>query len=195
LFVVLAILALVSWGGAEEKAKAKATSQEKAKRQAKPPARSYTDEDLKRYKDPSQEEGAGGQPDSTGESSRADREGGSYGEEAAADEASSPEEEEMWRARAAEARGPLQEAQSRIESIQAEMADLRDKLNPMSTKYVLGGNSTAGPGAIYEVEENLRTLQTQLTDARTAAAEAERSWQSFLAEARAAGASPAWLDP
>ncbi len=71
------------------------------------------------------------------------------------------------------ARAPVQEAERRIKGIEAQIAELRDKLNPMSTNYVLGGNSTAGPGAVLEVEEQLRVLDGQLGEARTAAAEAE----------------------
>jgi hypothetical protein len=75
------------------------------------------------------------------------------------------------------------------------MAELKDRLNPMSTNYVLGGNSTAGPGAVYEVEEKLRNLENERLDAKAALAEAEKGWQQFLEEARSAGASPAWLKP
>ncbi len=210
-----AIAAVVAsgWGVADEK------DNDKAKAKAKPPARSYSDEDLKKYQEPKRDDGGGSQAGSSVESGAEEsaprqRRSREYGgtqvlpperprqsgtPTQAADPVATEEplsaEEAMWKARAAEARRLLQEAQTRIQGIEGEMADQRDKLNPMSTKYLLGGNSTAGPDAIYEVEEQLRVLEGQLVEARAAAVEAEQSWQRFLDEARAAGASPAWLNP
>lgn len=199
------------------------TSKEKDKAQgkAKPPARSYTDEDLKKYKDKPKDDSAPTEAGSEGTSSEAEasprprraREYGGYqelppappgpaekeqteaaSEPSAATEAQSPEEAD-WKARAASARRPQQEAQARIAGIESQIADLRDQLNPMSTRYVLGGNSTAGPGQIYEIEEKLRNLESELVGAKADLATAEKAWQQFLDEARAAGASPAWLQP
>jgi hypothetical protein len=217
LFAILAIAALAMSagpGGGDEKEK------EKPPAKAKPPARSYSDEDLKKYKDTPKEGGADAQGGSAVDSGAAEEtaprqrrsreHGGTQvlpppppspkGQEPAKvdspppDEPSSPEEAD-WRARAEQARTPVREAEGRIQGIEAQIAELRDRLNPMSTKYVLGGTSTAGPEAIYEIEEQLRTLETARGEAKTAAAEAEKSWQAFLNEARAAGASPAWLNP
>ena len=89
----------------------------------------------------------------------------------------------------------MQAVQGQIAQIDSEMAELKDKLNPMSTSYVLGGNSTAGPGAVLEVEEKLRNLESRRVDAKVELAEAEKGWKSFLEEARAAGANPAWFTP
>jgi hypothetical protein len=214
---IAVLTASSAWSLADEKGK------DKPKAAAKPPTRSYSDEDLKKYKEPAAAAGVEGQTGSA-ESSSADEPssdhrrrpegGGGEGtprrrraaEPPSADEdsSSSPDpaevepsspEEAGWRARAEEARRPLEAAQNRVQGIEAEMAELRDKLNPMSTKYVLGGNSTEGSGAVYEVEEKLRVLEGHLVDARAAVVEAERSWQRFLDEARASGASPAWLNP
>ena len=196
----------------KDKAQGKAT---------KPPARSYTDEDLKKYKAKPKDDSAPKEAGSEGTSSEPEaapgrwrsREQGGYqelppappssaekeqteaaSEPPAAKEAQSPEEAE-WKARAASARRPQAEAQARIAGIESQMADLRDQLNPMSTRYVLGGNSTAGPGQIYEIEEKLRNLESELVGAKADLANAEKSWQQFLDEARAAGASAAWLQP
>jgi hypothetical protein len=214
-----AVLAIVAFGSSVGPSGADEKNKDKTKAKAKPPARSYSDEDLKKYKEPATEGGVGSQTGSSDESNvdepvpgqRRSREHGGTQvlppvrprqgnpepepiEPKAAEEPSSPEEA-SWKARASEARRPLKEAQTRIQGIEAEIADQRDKLNPMSTKYLLGGNSTAGPEAIYEVEEQLRGLDAQLVEARSAAVVAEQSWQRFLDEARAAGASPAWLNP
>jgi hypothetical protein len=215
---IAVLTASSAWSLADEKGK------DKPKAAAKPPTRSYSDEDLKKYKEPTAAASVEGQTGSA-ESSSADepssdhrrrRPEGGGGEgtprrrraaeppSADVDSSSSPDpavvepsspEEAGWRARAEEARRPLEAAQNRVQGIEAEMAELRDKLNPMSTKYVLGGNSTEGSGAVYEVEEKLRVLEGHLVDARAAVVEAERSWQRFLDEARASGASPAWLYP
>jgi hypothetical protein len=109
-------------------------------------------------------------------------------------EGKSPEEVE-WKRQAVQARRPVEAAKGHIAQIESEMAGLKDQLNPMSTTYVLGGNSTAGPGAIYEVEEKLRNLESQRVDAKAELAEAEKGWQAFLEEARSAGANSAWLTP
>ncbi len=109
-------------------------------------------------------------------------------------EAKSSEEVE-WRRRAAEARRPVTEVQVRIAETEAEMAVLKDQLNPMSATYVLGGNSLAGPGAIYEIEEKLRNLEARRVDAKAELVEAEKGWKGFLEEARSAGANPNWLTP
>jgi hypothetical protein len=82
-----------------------------------------------------------------------------------------------------------------VAQIDAQMAELRDRLNPMSANYVLGGNSNAGPGQVYEIEEKLRNLEGERAQAQADAAEAEKGWERFLEEARAAGVSPAWLTP
>jgi hypothetical protein len=204
----------------KETLKEKEAAKEKEKAaKAKPPARSYSDEDLKKYKDKRKEDGAGAQAGSGGESStdeeasaarRHAREHGGYQERRPdsraqepgregvasppADEPTSPEEAN-WKSRARQARAPLEAALGHVKELEAQIADQRDKLNPMSASYVLGGNSTAGPGAVYEIEEKLRNLEGALGGARTVVAEAEKSWQAFLEEARAAGASPAWLNP
>ena len=200
---------------------AKEKEKDKAQGKAKPPARTFTDEDLKKYKAKPKDDSAPTQAGSEGTSSEAEasprqrrsREYGGYqelppappspaekeetedaSEPPAAPDAQSPEEAE-WKARAASARRPQKEAQARIGGIESQMADLRDQLNPMSTRYVLGGNSTAGPGQVYEIEDKLRNLEGELVAAKADLANAERSWQQFLDEARAAGASPAWLQP
>jgi hypothetical protein len=207
----LAIAALVGTGvrgGADDKPKDK----------PKTPVPSYSDDDLKKYKDQPKESGAdasGGATAPSGDSDepapgqRRSREYGGYQklpptapktqapakvDAPPADEPKSPEEAD-WKARAKQARAPLQEAEGRIKQLEGQIAELRDKLNPMSTTYVLGGNSNAGPGAVLEVEEQIRILDGDLTGARGAVADAEKSWQAFLEEARAAGASPAWLNP
>lgn len=207
--VVLALATLVApaaaWSGARDD---KDKEKDKAAK-TKPAPRSYSDEDLKKYKDTPKTE-----PEATQTETQPGSTKPSYGEapakrtrapepvgnqeagvEAPSREEPKSAEEADWRARAMGARAPLQEAERRIKGIEAQIGELRDKLNPMSTTYVLGGNSTAGPGAVLEVEEQLRGLDGQLGEARTAAAEAEASWQKFLEEARAAGASPAWLKP
>jgi hypothetical protein len=218
---IAALVALAARSGAQDAKPKEDKAKEKDKAaKAKPAARSYSDEDLKKYKDKPTDTGAEGQAGAAGESGeteavpgqRRSREYGGYQklppstppaatQEAAtadsppaAEEPASPEEAD-WKARAQQARAPLQAAEGRIQAIETEIAELRDKLNPMSTKYVLGGNSTAGPGAVLEVEEQIRAKNVELGDARTAAAEAEKSWQTFLEEARAAGVSPAWLKP
>jgi hypothetical protein len=89
----------------------------------------------------------------------------------------------------------VEAAQAHIAQIESEMAGLKDQLNPMSSSYVLGGNSTAGPGAVLEIEEKLRNLESQRVDAKGELVEAEKGWQSFLEEARAAGVSSNWLTP
>jgi hypothetical protein len=231
LLVSLAAMALVvapAVPGQDAKDKDKEAAKEKDKAKAKPPARSYSDDDLKKYKDKPKDEGAGTQAGSAGESGaaaepaprqRRSREYGGYQElppeppptvpavptraqertpepeapEPAADPRS-PEEVE-WKRRAVEARRPVEAAQGQITQIDSEMAELKDKLNPMSTTYVLGGNSTAGPGAVLEVEEKLRNLESRRVDALAERAEAEKGWKSFLEEARAAGANPAWFPP
>jgi hypothetical protein len=104
-------------------------------------------------------------------------------------------EEAEWKGRAGQARRPVDDAQSRIAAIEAEMAQLKERLNPMSATYILGGTSTAGVDAILEIEDKLRNLETQRVDVKAELAEAEKGWQGFLEEARAAGASPAWLNP
>ena len=207
-------------------AKDKEAAKEKDKAKAKPPARSYSDDDLKKYKDKPKDEGAGTQAGSAGESGaaaepaprqRRSREYGGYQEvppeppptvpvpraqertpesvaPEPAEDTRSPEEVE-WKRRAVEARRPMQAVQGQIAQIDSEMAELKDKLNPMSTSYVLGGNSTAGPGAVLEVEEKLRNLESRRVDAKVELAEAEKGWKSFLEEARAAGANPAWFTP
>jgi hypothetical protein len=201
-----------------------AKEKDKAEGKSKPPARSFTDEDLKKYKekrtDGSTETQSGAQPESTSPSSEAEsaprqRRSREYGghqelppppppspkaqEPARVDSPPAPEpaspEEADWKARAKQARSPILQAEGRVKQIEAQIAQLRDRLNPMSTTYVLGGNSTSGVDAVYAIEEQLRTLDGELVGAKTAAAEAEKGWQSFLEEARAAGASPAWLNP
>jgi hypothetical protein len=231
---VLAATVLISGPARAQDPKPKDAAKEKDKgAKAKPPARSYSDDDLKKYKEKPPEDGASAQPaSSAGESGAGDapvpgqrrsREYGGYQKlpppvapapiapgptgtapaapepsasdsTAGAEDTRSPEEVE-WRRRAAQARRPIQEADGRIKQIESQIADLRDQLNPMSTKYVLGGNSTAGAGAVYEVEEQLRNLDSQLVDARTVAADAQKGWQAFLEEARQGGASAAWLNP
>jgi hypothetical protein len=104
-------------------------------------------------------------------------------------------EEAEWKGRAAVARRPVDDAQSRIAAIEGEMAQLKEQLNPMSTNYILGGTSTAGVDAILELEQKLQNLETQRVDVKAELAEAAKGWQGFLEEARAAGASPAWLTP
>lgn len=223
---VLAIAALtvaVARSGADDKDK------DKAKEKAKPPARSYSDEDLKKYKDKPKDEGADAPAGSAGESGAAEesvpgqrrsREYGGYQKLPAAappaaspdsqaqepsqepptsvtteaPEAKSPEEAE-WRRRATGAHRPVAEVQGRILRIESEIAQLKDQLNPMSASYVLGGNSIAGPGAVYEIEEKVRNLEAQRTDAKAELLDAEKGWQAFLDEARSAGVNPGWLTP
>jgi hypothetical protein len=207
--------------GQAAKEKEQEKDKEKATGKAKPPARSFTDEDLKKYKEKPKDGSSATQAGSSGQASepeaqpnqrRSRESGGGYRDlpqppprsaeekdqanepEPAATEAKSPEEAE-WRSRATLARRPLDEAQGRIKDIESQMASLRDQLNPMSTTYVLGGNSTAGPGQVYEIEEKLRNLESEMVEAKTGLADAEKSWQSFLDEARSAGISPAWLKP
>jgi hypothetical protein len=211
----------------EKKQGAAAKTKDQPPGKAKPPARTFTDEDLKKYKDKPAEDSpaATPPPDASPSSSetnaaprqRRSREYGGYqelppsppssdgaaadqpagaaaAESSAAAETQSPEEVE-WRQRAAEARRPLDDAQARIHEIESEMAGVKDQLNPMSTNYVLGGNSTAGPSAVLEAEEKLRNLESRLIDAKTELSEAQKGWDAFLEEARKAGASAAWLKP
>jgi hypothetical protein len=202
-------------GGADDKDKAK----------AKPPARSYSDDDLKKYKEKPKEEPAtaatGESPEPTPVRERTTsglpRRGAEYGEPAPLEPDPPPatsgvptqevvpeppapaeaksEEEGEWRRRATDARRPVTEVQSRIAATESEMAVLKDQLNPMSATYVLGGNSLAGPGAVYEIEEKLRTLESRRVDAKAELVEAEKGWKSFLEEARSAGANPNWFTP
>jgi hypothetical protein len=79
--------------------------------------------------------------------------------------------------------------------MEEQLEDLRQMINPMSTRYVLGGNSNAGPGKVLEVQQQIGELETQLPSARQAVVEAEKSWTRFQQEARSAGANPSWLDP
>jgi hypothetical protein len=172
---------------AAQEAKTKAKEKREAEGKAsKPKVRSFTDEDLKKYKS---SDGAkapeGATPDASGPRPSP------YGE--SSDAAGS--DEGAWRRQAEEARRPVKEAEERVKGLETEMGDLREQLNPMSTRYVLGGNSTAGPGQVYEIEEKLRGLEAALTEAKAALAEAEKSWQQFVDEARGQGASPAWLEP
>jgi hypothetical protein len=226
---VMSLLVTPVVPGQDAKDKDKEAAKEKAK--AKPPARSYSDDDLKKYKDPPKDkpkdDKAGAQAGSAGESGaaaepaprqRRSREYGGYQElppeapptapptraqiqnpeqpsaPAPAEETRSPEEVE-WKRRAVEARRPVEAVQGQIAQIDSEMAGLKDQLNPMSASYVLGGNSTAGPGAVLEIEEKLRNLESRRVDAKGELAQAEKGWQSFLEEARAAGANPAWFTP
>jgi hypothetical protein len=233
LLVSLAAMSLLVapvFPGQDAKDKDKEAAKEKAK--AKPPARSYSDDDLKKYKDQPKDkpkdEGAGAQAGSAGESGaaaepaprqRRSREYGGYQElppeppptapvpptraqertpepvtpEPAEDTRSSEEVE--WKRRAVQARRPVEAVQGQIAQIDSEMAGLKDQLNPMSTSYVLGGNSTAGAGAVLEIEEKLRNLENRRAGAKAELAEAEKGWQGFLEEARAAGANPAWFTP
>jgi len=204
-------------------ASGRAGADEKDKAKAKPPAPSYSDEDLKKYKEKPPEV-----PAATGESAVPDtpvpegtptrrRRGAEYGGQttpepsppAAASGASAQEavpeppppaepqssEEVEWRRRAAEARRPVSEVQGRIAETESEIAVLKDQLNPMSATYVLGGNSLAGPGAVYEIEEKLRDLEAHRVDAKAELVEAEKGWNAFLEEARSAGANSNWLTP
>jgi hypothetical protein len=65
----------------------------------------------------------------------------------------------------------------------------------MSTNYVLGGTSTAGPGQVLEIQEKLRSLDEEKVQAQAELAEAQEAWERFVAEARGAGAAPGWLTP
>jgi hypothetical protein len=210
------VLAGAPWALAEEKTEGKAKD--------KPKARTYTDEDLKKYKAPpdasspqsaspasTQAPASSGRPrrsredgtseerpepsssEPAGPSSEAAPDTGSPSSEPAAPERSP--EETQWRSRAAQARRPLDHARSRVAGIDAEIAELRDKLNPMSTNYVLGGTSTAGPGQVLEIQEKLRSLDEEKVQAQAELAEAQEAWERFVAEARGAGAAPGWLTP
>jgi hypothetical protein len=181
---------------------------------AKPPARSFTDEDLKKYRPPPTEgttepapSGGASSPSTPSSSSSAreresepprtepdprsaiEREGGN-----SESDGRSPEEA-SWRARAREARRPLREAQERLAGLEEAMTNLRDQLNPMSTRYVLGGNSNAGPGKVLEVQDQINKLEPEIETAKGLIADAEKEWTKFLADARAAGANPNWLNP
>jgi hypothetical protein len=188
---------------------------DKAKAAGRKPAPSFTDEDLKKYRQAPPPEstptttgatGATGsapsareresEPNRTEPSrpesdsrSAVEREGGPT-----PSDGKSPEES-SWRARAAQARRPLNDARARVTAVEAQLADLRDLVNPMSTRYVMGGNSNAGPGAVLEAQDRITKAEAELESAKNEVAEAEKGFNRFVEEARSAGANPNWLNP
>ena len=201
---------------------AKDKDKDKDKDKSKPP-HSYTNDDLKKYKPESPPEAApppaGAAPTAAGRVAAPSgdtprvraRESGGYaeppkpiggaeGHEAgpapapATPEPSASPEEADWKHRAAEARGPLRTAEGKVSGLERQMADLREQLNPMSTRYVLAGTSPDVAKA-FAIEGQIHAIEADLVEARKAVTEAQKGWAQFVQEARAAGASSAWLEP
>jgi hypothetical protein len=196
-----------------------AAARERAKREKRaaegaPRAPVFTDADLKKEAAPDEEEvrpgEAAGAPPSSRRSPSPEKGSGPVREKgsgpdsepptavkaSSAEEASSEEPGgvvDEWRRRAAEARGPLQEAKQRVKELEDRIAELREKLNPLSTKYVLGGLEGQDPNAVFAIQDELTSAETELAEARKALAEARESWERFVAGARAAGAPAAVL--
>ena len=189
-----------------------AAARERAKRGKKavegaPAARVFTNADLPKEERPAaegaQSESTAVSPPPTSSPSSAREKGSGPGSEApAAGGAAQPEEGppeehgsvvDEWRDRAAEVAKPLRAAKQRLKEVEERIAELRERLNPMSTKYVFGAGGGQDPNEVFAVQGELGKAETEREEARESLAEAQRGWDEFVARARADGAPASLL--
>jgi hypothetical protein len=170
------------------------------KDKAAPPAKVYTDEDLKNAgKDGSGTvtflpelppgEGTPAEPshasDESGRSSASSEGGSSEGRRAASEEGTS--DEQGWRARADEQREVIKTAQNEIQRLEGELRDLELDRDPNPPDLLDPQRLQKREARKVEARAQLETARAQLETARQAFEDLER-------EARLAGVPPAWLE-
>jgi hypothetical protein len=194
LTTLLAVLALLAAAPAVaraqslgEVAKKEQEKQEKKKKDktGKPPAKVYTDEDLKKAR-----ESEAGAVTVLPENGNLESGSASSGD----DEVASGEEgrpaggrrrtETYWRDRAARARNAVEEADAKVKDLEGRIAALRNDMNPVNTQ---------DPNRLQSRDRELREAIDALDAARVSADAARKALADLEEEARRAGAMPGWL--
>jgi hypothetical protein len=161
--------------------------EEKKKKTAKPPAKVYTEEDLKKAR----ESGSGTVnvlPEIGSSSSPAASERPSAGEGGPARGENSgdagPRDEKYWRAEAARRREAVKVADSKVPMLEAQVAELRSDMSPTNTQ---------DPNRLQNQDRQLRQALDNLEAARRALDAARQSLADLEEEARRAGVPPGWV--
>jgi hypothetical protein len=171
-----------------EVAKKEQEKQERKKKEksGKPPAKVYTEEDLKKARE--SEAGAvtvlpeNGNVESGSASSSSDDDEAVSGEGRPA--GGKRRTETYWRGRATRARDAVNEADAKVKDLEARVTAIRNDLNPVNTQ---------DPNRLQTRDRELREAIDALEAARQGADAARKALSDLEEEARRAGALPGWL--
>jgi chromosome segregation ATPase len=185
--VLVLLVAVPAVAGAQSLGEVAKREEEKKKKSGKPPAKVYTEEDLKKAR----ESGSGAVnvlPEIAGSSSPAASErpsaseGGPARGENSAD--AGPRDEKYWRAEAERRREAVKVAESKVQTLEAQVAGLRSDMSPINTQ---------DPNRLQNQDRRLRQALDDLEAARRDLDAARQSLANLEDEARRAGVPPGWV--